>query len=118
MWRKEASKSKTYWGKKKHPNSQNVSKKPAHSALQANLLRQVTRKQKFLVTHNIGYEWTCLTCKEKNILKVYAGETGRSARTRGAEHVKELEGKKTKSVLSKLTTKKNFSRGCYLDVTF
>ena len=32
---------------------------------------------------------------------MYAGETGRSARTRGAEHVKELEGEKTKSVLFK-----------------
>ena len=52
-------------------------------------------------TNNIGYEWTCLTCKEKNILKVYAGETGRSARIRGAEHVKDLEGEKPKSVLFK-----------------
>jgi L-lactate utilization protein LutC len=32
---------------------------------------------------------------------VYEGETGRSARTRGAEHLKELEKKKEKSVLFK-----------------
>ena len=52
-------------------------------------------------SNNIGYRWTCLTCKDKNILKVYEGETGRSARIRGAEHVKDLEGKKHKSVLFK-----------------
>ena len=32
---------------------------------------------------------------------MYEGETGRSARTRGAEHLKELEKKKEKSVLFK-----------------
>jgi hypothetical protein len=60
-------------------------------------------------SNNIGYRWTCLTCKEKNILKVYEGETGRSARIRGAEHVKELEGEKHKSVLfkHKMTDHKN-----------
>jgi DNA-binding sugar fermentation-stimulating protein len=35
------------------------------------------------------------------MVKVYEGETGRSARTRGAEHLKELEKKKEKSVLFK-----------------
>jgi hypothetical protein len=52
-------------------------------------------------TNNIGYRWICLTCKERNKVKVYEGETGRSARTRGAEHLKELEKKKEKSVLFK-----------------
>jgi hypothetical protein len=52
-------------------------------------------------TSNIGYRWICLTCKERNMVKVYEGETGRSARTRGAEHLKELEKKKEKSVLFK-----------------
>ena len=47
-------------------------------------------------TNNIGYRWLCLTCKERNINKVYEGETGRSARIRGAEHVKDLEKKKKK----------------------
>ena len=32
---------------------------------------------------------------------MYEGETGRSARTRGSEHLKELEKKKEKSVLYK-----------------
>ena len=52
-------------------------------------------------THNIGYRWSCITCQERNIIKVYEGETGRSARTRGAEHLKEFEKKKEKSVLFK-----------------
>ena len=43
----------------------------------------------------------CITCKERNIVKVYEGETERSARTRGAEHLKELEKEKEKSVLFK-----------------
>ena len=49
----------------------------------------------------MGYRWLCLTCKDRNITKVYEGETGRSARIRGAEHVRDLEGKKEKSVLFK-----------------
>ena len=42
-----------------------------------------------------------MTCQERNITKVYEGETGRAARTRGAEHLKEFEKKKEKSVLFK-----------------
>ena len=42
-----------------------------------------------------------MTCQERNIQKVYEGETGRSARIRGAEHLKELQLKKEKSVLYK-----------------
>ena len=49
----------------------------------------------------MGYRWRCLTCKEKDIVKVYEGETGRSARIRGTEHVKDFEKKKEKSVLFK-----------------
>ena len=41
--------------------------------------------------------------------KAYEGKTGRSARTRGSEHLKELEKKKVNSVLykHKLTDHKN-----------
>jgi hypothetical protein len=39
-------------------------------------------------THNVGYRWSCITCQERKITKVYEGETGRSARTQGAEHLK------------------------------
>ena len=51
--------------------------------------------------NNVGYRWICITCEERNITKVYEGETGRSARIRGAEHVKEFQKKKEKSVLYK-----------------
>ena len=47
-------------------------------------------------TNNVGYRWRCMTCKERDIVSVYEGETGRSARTRGAEHLKELEKKSIK----------------------
>ena len=52
---------------------------------------------------------SALHAKNRDILKVYEGKTGRSARIRGAEHVKDLEGKKQKSVLfkHKITDHKN-----------
>ena len=50
---------------------------------------------------NVGYKWQCVTCQERNITKVYKGETGRSARIRGAEHLKEYKKKLDKSVLFK-----------------
>ena len=46
--------------------------------------------------NNVGYRWRCLTCKERDIVKVYEGETGRSARLRGAEHLKDLEKREKK----------------------
>ena len=52
-------------------------------------------------TNNVGYRWRCITCKERNIVKIYEGETGRSARLRGAEHVSEFRKKLEKSVLYK-----------------
>ena len=60
-------------------------------------------------TNNVGYRWSCMTCQERKITKVYEGETGRSARTRGAEHLKEFEQKKERSVLfkHKMTDHKN-----------
>ena len=60
-------------------------------------------------TNNVGHRWRSMTWKESNIVSVYEGKTGRSARTRGAEHLKELEKKKHKSVLykHKLTNHEN-----------
>ena len=52
-------------------------------------------------TNNMGYRWHCLLCQERNKVKVYEGESGRSARIRGAEHLDELNKKKSKSVLYK-----------------
>ena len=52
-------------------------------------------------SNNVGYRWQCLKCKERNKIKMYEGETGRSARIRGLEHVKDLEKKRQNSVLFK-----------------
>ena len=52
-------------------------------------------------TNNIGYRWLCITCQERNITKVYEGETARSARVRGTEHIKALKSKNKGSVLYK-----------------
>ena len=52
-------------------------------------------------TNNVGYRWLCLTCKDRDIVKVYEGETARSARLRGGEHLKDFEKKRDKSVLYK-----------------
>ena len=52
-------------------------------------------------TNNVGYKWSCLTCQENNLIKVYEGETSRSARLRGVEHLKQLEQKSEKSCLYK-----------------
>ena len=52
-------------------------------------------------TNNVGYRWRCITCREKKITKVYEGETERSARIRGAEHLKDLEKKRETGVLYK-----------------
>ena len=42
-----------------------------------------------------------MTCKERDIVKIYEGETARSARLRGGEHLKDLEKRREKSVLLK-----------------
>ena len=52
-------------------------------------------------TNNVGYRWRCMTCSERNTVRVYEGETGRSARIRGSEHLKDLEKNRGKSVLFK-----------------
>ena len=45
-------------------------------------------------TNNIGYRWTCKTCRDQKIKKVYEGESSRSDRVRGAEHIRNYEKKK------------------------
>ena len=59
--------------------------------------------------NNVGYRWQCVTCKERDIIKVYEGETGRSARIRGAEHLKDFQKERKQSVLfkHKMTDHKN-----------
>ena len=60
-------------------------------------------------SNNVGYRWVCQTCEVQNKTKVYEGETARSGRLRGIEHLKQFEGKKTDSVLykHKLTEHRN-----------
>ena len=55
-------------------------------------------------TNNVGYRWTCKTCESKNKVKVYEGETSRSARLRGKEHLSALNGKRADSFLYKHKT--------------
>ena len=38
-------------------------------------------------SNNVGYRLVCETCQDRGIEKVYKGETARSARIRGAEHL-------------------------------
>ena len=52
-------------------------------------------------TNNVGYRWRCLNCQEMDSVKVYEGESGRSARIRGGEHLRDLENKREKSALYK-----------------
>ena len=52
-------------------------------------------------TNNVGYSWSCKTCQDRNITKIYEGESSRSARIRGKEHLTAFEKKKTDSVLYK-----------------
>ena len=70
-------------------------------------------------TNNVGYRWRCMTCKEKDTVKVYEGETGRSARLRGAEHLRQLENKSEKSVLfkHKMTAHKNENVKFKMEIT-
>ena len=52
-------------------------------------------------TNNVGYSWVCNTCKGRDKLRVYEGETSRSARLRGIEHIKSFNHKRADSVLLK-----------------
>ena len=50
---------------------------------------------------NVGYRLECDTCFSKGKIKVYEGETGRSARIRAKEHMADFKNKRQKSVLFK-----------------
>ena len=49
-------------------------------------------------TNNCGYRLICNTCKDRNLTKIYEGETSRSARLRGKEHKAGLKNKNTNNV--------------------
>ena len=52
-------------------------------------------------TNNVGYRWTCENCKIKNLKRVYEGESSRSARIRGKEHLRGLKNKNPQNMLYK-----------------
>ena len=52
-------------------------------------------------SNNVGYRLGCETCLIRGKVKVYEGETARSARLRGQEHFSDLKHKRSKSVLFK-----------------
>ena len=66
-----------------------------------------------------GYRWVCQTCEGRDKTKIYEGETARSARLRGIEHVKQFEGKKKDSVLykHKLAEHKNEEVSFKMEIT-
>ena len=56
-----------------------------------------TDSKKFRIpcsTNNVGYRLICETCEDKGLLKVYEGETARSARRRGAEHLSQFKNER------------------------
>ena len=52
-------------------------------------------------SNNVGYKLECDTCLDRGQIRSYEGESSRSARIRGAEHLADLEKKRPKSVLLK-----------------
>ena len=52
-------------------------------------------------SNNVGYKLECDTCLDRGQIRIYEGESSRSARIRGAEHLADLEKKRPKSVLLK-----------------
>ena len=52
-------------------------------------------------TPGVGYQITCLSCKEQDHIARYEGETGRPAVTRGIEHIREIMAEKTKNPMVK-----------------
>ena len=52
-------------------------------------------------SNNVGYKLECDTCLDRGQIRTYEGESSRSARIRGAEHLADLEKKRPKSVLLK-----------------
>ena len=48
---------------------------------------------------NVGYVVTCITCQNRGVNKTYEGESGRSAKIRAVEHLRDIRLKKTTSAL-------------------
>ena len=52
-------------------------------------------------SNNVGYRFQCDTCQDRGQTKIYEGETSRSARIRGAEHLRDLKNENPRSPLFK-----------------
>ena len=52
-------------------------------------------------SNNVGYRLDCDTCMERGQVRVYEGESSRSARIRGAEHLADFEKRRPNSILWK-----------------
>ena len=52
-------------------------------------------------TESVGYRIVCLTCKQQGKLATYEGETGRPAKVRFSEHIKNLQKNSEHSPLFK-----------------
>ena len=52
-------------------------------------------------TNNVGYRLYCGTCRDRGKDKAYEGETSRSGRLRGSEHLGDFLNKRPHSVLYK-----------------
>ena len=51
--------------------------------------------------NNVGYGLQCHTCEDRNVEKVYEGETARSAKLRGYEHLRGYHNRDPKNVIFK-----------------
>ena len=52
-------------------------------------------------SNNVGYQLVCDTCRERGEHKIYEGETSRSARVRGSEHLSNFRSDRVDSALYK-----------------
>ena len=52
-------------------------------------------------SNNVGYRLFCETCEDRGLTKVYEGETARSARIRGVEHINGFKSMRKDNALYK-----------------
>ena len=52
-------------------------------------------------SNNVGYRLVCETCQDRGLQRIYEGETARSARIRGAEHLSNFRSGREDSPLFK-----------------
>ena len=60
-------------------------------------------------SNNVGYKLECDTCLERGQKRVYEGESSRSARIRGAEHLADFEKRRPNSVIFKHKQKEHLN---------